>query len=361
MRFLRRSDPGLKELKAEEADPTPEAAESGGVGLLLALAPEPPELSGEPSDVLHDIAVHSGDEADVSMELALPAGDRIGGVGPVVEYDDGYSDGSAGEADSRGIVKVGSDDEKPLGFRERARRKKMALILRKDALKQQAMAMKTGDLGSVGGRFASEAALDSCVVTVQAWLLVINAICMLFACLVPWCSASTSYIAPYDGARAQLDVQLSLWSGTFQLQEQSTDMPPEQHTPEPEPEPEPEPQQGSQLDVLTNTSAGTGVNTSVPGPARPAWWSRTFAIGATNPSTHWPYQPLPKLNRGSVAPGTAPPPPPKPTASGPMREVVDATVSWGGVVDMQKGMHPGVQRIYGLSGGYQLPPAGSDL
>lgn len=150
------------------------------------------------------------------------------------------------------------------------------------------------------GCYQSEAAVDVMVIKWQLRLLVIGILGHLFSCVQPWALATASYVAPYDGATASLEVQLWLWFGDFALSQQETDP----------------------LSNVTYTNAssanGTEGNQSVP-----------------------------------VMP--------RATASGPEVRLVGQMVGYGQLVPLGPGMHPGIAKTFKLTGEYQLPEPNSAL
>ena len=311
-----------------------------------ALVPGQPLPRGEPAGTGTALALveEEGDER-LSLEV-VPLG---------------ADDAEEGD-DAEAVVPL--DAAADLGWRERAKQKKLELAERKEALKARAaemklmaQAMKEGDLGSAGGCFQSEAAFDNWIDKVMMGLLVLVCVCSLAAQVSPWSHASSSYIAPYDGAETELDVTLSLWHGDFHLLHQAMDPPP------------PPP-----IDCWTDEHVVDGECVAcVVGKTRPAGDDRTQ--GNTQCVNEGGLT-MSVLNMGAVAevnqsnlngstvsalPLLRPPSPP-PTASGPLVEAVSAAgIPYGELVDLSPGMHTVIARVFELDGSYQLPPAPGGL
>jgi hypothetical protein len=340
-------------------------------------------------------AAGSGEQAVPGQPLPDDRGASSAGSDKALALRDaGEGDGDgegAGDRDSLELVPLGDDDHggenrgdangaivpldaesggRELGWRERAKQKKLELAQRKQALKDRAsemklkaQAMKEGDLGSAGGCFTSEAAFDSWIDTAMIGLLVLVCVCSLAAQVTPWAHGRSAYIAPFDSAEAQLEVTLWLWHGEFHLEQQATDPPP------------PPP-----IHCWTNEHVldGQCVACAV-GKIRPAGDDRTqgdthcvnerglvisvLNLGASAETDADPAAiSVNQTGNGTSAdaagtPMVRPAPPP-PTASGPLLEVVSATdITYGGTVNLAPGMHQGIARVFHLDGGYQLPPA----
>ena len=305
-----------------------------------------------------------GGEALVPRPSA--GGDGLGKLASVAEGDEGDEDGDrlslevvplegeggGGGGEGAGTIVPAGDAPSPLGWKERAMQKKQELVLKKQALKERAAELRSGELGSAGGCFRSEAAFDAWIDKLQIILLVFVLVCEVGAYVTPWAYAASSYVAPFDGAEAELDVTLWLWSGDFHLAQQQTDPPP------------PPP-----LQCFYNEHVADGV--CVPC-AR--GWTRLAGDDRTAGDTECVSErgfviTFMGLNQSEVNASdpalqqlTLPrPPPPPATSSGPLVDVVDASAAYGGRIDLAPGMHQGIMRVFELSGAYQLPPASGGL
>lgn len=266
-------------------------------------------------------------------------------------------------ADDLESIAVRSEVEPPprLGWKERAQQ----LKAHASDMKLKAQAMKEGDLGSAGGCFNSEAAFDAWIDAVMIGLLVLVCVCSVSAQFAPWAHGTSSYVAPYDGAEAHLEVTLWLWHGEFRLEQQATDPPPP-----------PPIQCWTDEHVVDGQCVACAV-----GKTRPAGDDRTqgdthcvnergLVISVLNVGTAAETVVDTSVNQSALTNGTASvapmvrPAPPPPTASGPLLEIVGgptADIAYGAAVDLSPGMHQGIARVFELDGAYQLPPASGAL
>lgn len=284
-----------------------------------------------------DVTLHAdGDRADRESLEVVPLGD---------------GDDAAGEEGT--VVRCEADPVPKVGWRDRAHQLKAQAA----EMKLKAKAMKEGDLGSAGGCFSSEAEFDAWIDAVMIGLLVLVCVCSVSAQVAPWAHGSSSYVAPYDSADAQLEVTLWLWHGEFHLVQQATD---------------PAPPPPIHCWVDEHVVDGQCVACAV-GKTRPAGDDRTqgdtdcvnergLVISVLNvgASVETAAVSTNVTNGTAIDLAMVRPAPPPPTASGPMLEVVSgpaADISYGATVDLSPGMHPGIAQVFDLDGSYQLPPA----
>jgi hypothetical protein len=358
-------------------------ADGGDGRLALALPGEPQQIAPDEGDDAAPVTPPQDAFQPVSKrrkkkrkETTSGAADLALAVQPDIEAsgDAGSGDGAGreslevvpmGESDvadgaEGAVVRFEADPAGPkLGWRDRAQQ----LKAQASDMKLKAKAMKEGDLGSAGGCFASEAAFDAWIDVAMIGLLVLVCLCSLSAQVSPWAHGSSSYVAPYDSAKAKLEVSLWLWHGEFHLEQQATDPPP------------PPP-----IHCWTDEHVVDGHCVAcAAGKIRPAGDDRTqgdtdcvnerglvisvFNVGASV-ETDAESGGTNTTNETAVNAPVVRPAPPPPTASGPMLEVVGgptADISYGATVDLSPGMHQGIARVFELDGTYQLPPASGAL